>query len=99
MLREVKKVALWAAILLIPVAPCGVYLLSFRGEGLLGDLLGYLGLFIVLPVGVLYREFGIPSWVYLPIGLFAQYLWQVLWVAAARWHYLRKLKTAPQKAE
>ena len=90
MLKELKQSAIWGAMMLVFFAPCGVYLMSFRGEGLLGDVLGYGGEFIVLPMWLLYSKLGIPSWVYLAIGLLALYLWFVLWAALLRWGQRRK---------
>ena len=94
MLKELKQAAIWGAMMLVFFAPCGVYLMSFRGEGLLGEVLGYGGAFIVLPMWLLYRNFGIPSWVYLAIGLLALYLWFVFWAALLRWLQRRKLAAA-----
>jgi len=94
MLRELKIAALFGAMLFLLLGPCGVYLMSFRGEGVAGEVLGYLGLFVLLPAGTLFRNYGVSSLLVLAFGLLAQYLWFMLWVAVARRYHLRKLRAA-----
>jgi hypothetical protein len=93
MSRELKLVAMLSAMLFILLGPTGVYLMSFQGEGLAGDVMGYAGKFILLPATILHRVLG-PTWVSVVLGLVAQFAWFMLWVAAGRRYYLRKQKAA-----
>jgi hypothetical protein len=93
MSRELKVVAILSAMSFILLGPTGVYLMSFQGEGLAGDVMGYVGKFILLPATILHRVLG-PTWVSIALGLVAQFAWFTLWIAIARRYYLRKQKTA-----
>ncbi len=88
---ELKIAAIFGAMLFLLLGPCGVYLMSFHGVA--GEVLAYLGMFVLLPAGALYRHYGLSSWVFWVFGMLGQYLWFMLWVALARWYHLRKLKT------
>lgn len=90
MQRELKLVAMWSAMVLLLGMPLGVYLMSFRGEGLQGDVLFYVGAFVLLPGVLLYKPLGLgmPAFVLVCSPLF--YLWFALWVGLARWRHLRQ---------
>lgn len=91
--REVKLAALLSVMVFILLGPSAVYLMSFQGEGLAGDILSLLGKFILLPMTVLHRALG-SSWFSVVAGLAAQFVWFMAWVGAGRWLYLRKGKAA-----
>jgi len=93
MSRELKVVAIISAMLFILLGPTGVYLMSFQGEGLAGDVMGYVGMAILLPATILHRMLG-STWVTVTLGLAAQFAWFLLWVAAGRRYYLHKQKAA-----
>ncbi len=92
--REFKLVALLSVMVLILLGPSAVYLMSFQGEGLAGDVMSEIGKFILLPPTLFHRLLG-STGLSIALGLVAQFFWFMLWVAAARWFYLRKKKAAP----
>ena len=95
MRRDLKLVAILTTMVFILLGPAAVYLMSFQGEGLAGDVMGYVGKFILLPATLLHRALG-PTLVSVVLGLVAQFAWFLLWVAAARWYHLRKQSAAKQ---
>jgi hypothetical protein len=82
MQKEIKQAALLGVMMLLFLSPCGVYMLSFRSEGLLGQLLGYLGIFMLLPYWLIKTYYGLPSWAHIAGVILGQYLWYMLWAAA-----------------
>ncbi len=99
MRREWKLIAMWSAMALLLCMPLGVYLMSFRGEGLQGNILFYVGGFILLPGLLLYKPLGLPLPVFVLVIAPLMYLWFALWVGLARWVVLRRSKSAPGGAE
>lgn len=87
--RELKLVALLSVMVLILLGPSAVYLMSFQGEGLAGDVMSVVGKFILLPPTLLHRVLG-SSGLSIVLGLVAQFFWFMLWVAAARLLHLRR---------
>ncbi len=92
--REFKLVALLSVMVFILLGPTAVYLMSFQGEGVAGDVMSAIGKFILLPPTVLHRVLG-STGLSIALGLIAQFAWFMLWVAAGRWLYLRRKKAAP----
>ncbi len=93
MAGELKLVAIVTAIVFILLGPTAVYLMSFQHEGLAGDISYYVGLFILLPASVAHRILG-ATLVSVLVGLAAQFVWFLAWVAAGRWYHLRRQKAA-----
>lgn len=93
-MREFKLVALLSVMVFILLGPTAIYLMSFKGEGLAGDILSEIGRFILLPPNVLHRALG-SNGLSVLLGVVAQFIWFMLWVGAARWLYLRKKATTP----
>ncbi len=94
MRRELKIIAIWAAMVFVLGGPLGVYLMSFRGEGLQGNVLFYVGAFTLLPGVLLYKPLGLPLPLFVLVISPVLYLWFALWVALLRWWQLRQGKAA-----
>ncbi len=94
MRRELKIVAIWSAMAFLLGAPLGVYLMSFRGEGLQGNVLYYVGAFVELPGVILYRPLGLPLPVFVLVISPLLYLWFALWVGLLRWWQVRSASAA-----
>jgi hypothetical protein len=94
---ELKLVTLLSVMVFILLGPTAVYLMSFQGEGLAGDIMSDIGRFILLPPTLFHRALG-SSGVSIALGLIGQFLWFMAWVGGARWLYLRKRKAATPAA-
>lgn len=92
MRRELTLIAVWSAMVLLLGLPVGVYLMSFRGEGLLGNVGFYLGEFILLPGMLLRAPLGLTMAKAVLVCSPLLYLWFALWLGLARWIYLRRSK-------
>ncbi len=98
MRSELKKVSIWSAMVFLPGMGLGVSLMSFSGEGLVGDVLFYLGAFVLLPWALLYKPLGMGMGLFVVVSSPLLYLWFALWVALVRWKFLRKAPGAAQQA-
>ncbi len=96
MRSELKKVAMWSAMVFLLGMPLGVYLMSF--SGLVGDALFYLGAFVLLPWALLYKPLGMSMGLFVVVCSPLLYLWFALWVALVRWKFMRKAPGAAQQA-
>ncbi len=92
MRHEWKLIAIVSAMAFILGAPLGIYLMSFRSEGLLGDILFYVGAVILLPGVLLYKPLGLSMAAFVLVCSPLLYLWFALWVWVARRVYLRRAK-------
>jgi len=92
--KEIKLAAMFGAMMLLFLSPFGVYMLSFRSEGLMGDVLGYLGMFMLLPYWLIKSYYGLPSWGYIVAAILGQYLWYMLWAAAISQYMKYKARAA-----
>ena len=99
MLLELKRIALWTAVLFLPIAFIGFALVVPDGNLGIAALVP-VGLFIVLPwkylsgIGIWSGPFGILAYI-------AQYFWCFLLVALVRW-LVRKasnIKSRPNAAK
>ncbi len=97
MRSELKKVAMWSAMVFLLGMPLGVYLMSF--SGLVGDVLFYLGAFVLLPWALLYKPLGMSMGLFVVVCSPLLYLWFALWVALVRWKFMRKAGAAPGAAQ
>lgn len=98
MQRELKIVALLSAMATLFAMPLGIYLMSFQGEGMSGEVLGYVGVFVLAPYAALHAWVGRGAGIFL-LGMLLEFPWLMLWVALARWYYLRKSRAVPGKAQ
>jgi hypothetical protein len=98
MQRELKLVVIFSAMAFLFVMPLGMYLMSFQGQGLSGEVLGYLGVFVLTPYAVLHTYAGHGASILL-LGMLLEYPWIMLWVACMRWYYLRKSRVAQGRAQ
>ena len=98
MQRELKFVAIFSAMAFLFVMPLGMYLMSFQGEGVSGDVLGYAGVFVLAPYAVLHTWVGRGASIFL-FGMLLEYPWIMLWLTAARWYYLRRSRAAQGQAQ
>lgn len=96
-MNEFKLVALLSVMMFILLGPTAVYLMSFQGEGLAGDIMSEVGKFILLPPTLFHRLLGSNA-LSIAVGLIAQFFWFMLWVAGARRFYLRGQKRATPAA-
>lgn len=96
-MNEFKLVALLSVMMFILLGPTAVYLMSFQGEGLAGDIMSEVGKFILLPPTLFHRLLGSTA-LSIIVGMIAQFFWFMLWVAGARRLYLRGQKRATPAA-
>lgn len=99
MRSELKKVAIWSAMVFLLGMPLGVYLMSFSGEGLAGNTLFYVGAFVLLPWALLYKPLGMGMGLFVVACSPLLYLWFALWVALVRWKFMRTDRVAPGAAQ
>lgn len=96
-MSEFKLVALLSVMVFILLGPTGLYLMTFQGEGLAGDLAAEVGRFILLPPTLFHRLLGSNA-LSITLGIAGQFFWFAAWVGGARWLYLRRKKAATPAA-
>jgi len=93
---EIRQVAIWTAVLFLPIAMLGFYLVASHG-GAGKDALAPLGMFLILP-WVALSELGAWSGPGGLLAYLAQYLWSLPWVALLRW-LARRATNAEREAK
>ncbi len=93
MQREWKMIALLSAMASVFAMPLGIYLMSFQGQGLSGEVLGYVGIVVLAPYAALHAWVGRGASVLL-LGMLFEFPWLMLWAGLLRWNYLRSRKAA-----
>jgi hypothetical protein len=96
MFQELKRVALWSALLFLPIMFFGVYLTAANG-GLENELLFPVGLFITLPWVAMHDYLGLGSGPVALLAYPAQFLWSALWIALTR-RLIRRTSNEEQSA-
>lgn len=91
---ELKIVAILSVMAFLFALPMGAYLMTFQGEGLLGNIGTYAGAFVLLPMVLLHKPLGLDMMQTVIYCAPLQFLWTALWVWLGRWWYLRRAKQA-----